>query len=355
MNRVVLLLAVTALTGVGPLSGQDASLLVGGVHARYADSVRGTAGVISARFGATAKRSAGVVDASFSRFRTGETAIQFGGQGVHAWPISRAVSIGAVGLGTFGAFDGGNQSGIVSIGPAMLVGSGRVGGSIRLGAGAVRRVDGVGLSLLSADARFDARATSGVLLSLRTSANRADTIRFVDVGADVTLSHGIARLESGLGMRAGHLGDNPEWHVRLSLRAAPAAVIEAAAGAYPRDLSGFNSGGFATVGLRVGVPARAPAALRRVAALAVQRLSGGRVKLSVSVPEAQAVAIAGEWNAWTPSALARDGRRWTTELGLRPGVYRFALLVNGQRWTVPDDVAAIPDDFGGKAGLLVVP
>jgi hypothetical protein len=40
---------------------------------------------------------------------------------------------------------------------------------------------------------------------------------------------------------------------------------------------------------------------------------------------------------------------------LAPGVYRFALLVNGDRWTVPDEIAAVPDEFGGKAALLVIP
>jgi len=335
------------------VAAQDVSVLVGGVHARYADSVTGTAGLVSARFGASARRTAGVLDASFSRFATGETAIQFGGQAVHAWQVSRAASLGFVGFGSFGAFDGGSRSGTVAAGPALLLGAGRVGGSVRFAGGAVERVDGARLSLLTADARLDTRITQALTLTLRGNATRADHVRFADLGGEFTLSHGFVRLESGIGVRAGDLRDNPAWHVRLSLQATPGTVFEASTGAYPRDISGFNSGGFASVGFRVRVPARIPAPLRR--AVAVQRLGAERVRVSINFPQAREVAIAGEWNAWTPAALSRSGGRWTIDLGLRPGVYRFSLLVNGDRWTVPDDVAAVPDDFGGKAALLVVP
>ena len=142
--------------------------------------------------------------------------------------------------------------------------------------------------------------------------------------------------------------------MRLAVRPTPGTVLEAAAGAYPRDVSGFKSGGFASVGLRFTLPSRTPIVLRR--SVAVERLGQAKVKVSIAVPDARAVAIAGEWNAWTPAALARDGAgRWSVELALSPGVYRFALLVNGNRWTVPDDIAAVPDDFGGKAALLVIP
>lgn len=352
--RTLRLLVVAGGLVVSPLRAQDASIFLGGVHARYADSVTGTAGLVSARVGHTGRRSATLFDANFSRFATGETAVQVAGQAVLTWSLSHGARIGVVGLGTASTFNGSNQAGILAGGPVLLVGVRRVGGSLRVGGGGVRRVDGTNLSLFTAEGRLDTKLTSAFTVTIQTAATRASGLRFADFAGAVTFERRLVRAEAGMGMRAGNLRDNPEWHVRAEIRPTAAAVLEAAAGAYPRDVSGFKSGGFASVGLRFTVPGRAPLVARR--SVAVQRLGQARVKVSIAVPDARAVAIAGEWNAWTPAALARDGSgRWSVELALSPGVYRFALLVNGDRWTVPDDIAAVPDDFGGKAALLVIP
>jgi hypothetical protein len=37
------------------------------------------------------------------------------------------------------------------------------------------------------------------------------------------------------------------------------------------------------------------------------------------------------------------------------GLYRIDVRVDGGAWTVPPGLAAVPDDFGGEVGLLVVP
>jgi hypothetical protein len=37
-----------------------------------------------------------------------------------------------------------------------------------------------------------------------------------------------------------------------------------------------------------------------------------------------------------------------------PGEYRYAFRVNGSAWTVPDDVAAVDDGFGGRSAWLSV-
>jgi hypothetical protein len=337
-----------------PLAAQQASIFMGGVHARYADSVTGTAGLLAARIGHTGRRFATLFDANFSRFATGEAAVQVAGQGVLTWPLSRAASIGILGLGTVSTFDGGNQSAILAGGPVLLVGFSQVGGSLRVGGGGVRRVDGSELSLLTGQARLDTKVTGNITLTTQAAATRAGALRFADFGGGLAWERPAFRVEAGIGARVGDLPDNPEWRVRVEVRPTGGTVLEAAAGAYPRDVSGFTSGGFASVGLRVAVPGRVPAVMRR--AVAVQRLGQAKVKVSIAVPGARDVAIAGEWNAWTPAALQRDAAgRWSVELALAPGVYRFALLVNGDRWTVPDEIAAVPDEFGGKAALLVIP
>jgi hypothetical protein len=41
-------------------------------------------------------------------------------------------------------------------------------------------------------------------------------------------------------------------------------------------------------------------------------------------------------------------------VALPPGVYRFNLIVDGERWIVPEGVTAVDDGYGGKTCLLVV-
>ncbi|MSR06296.1 MAG: hypothetical protein EXR93_04385 [Gemmatimonadetes bacterium] len=354
MKRAAWLLVAAGSLATGSLAAQEASILVGGVHARYADSVAGTAALVSARVGFAQRRTAAMFDASFSRFTTGETAVQVAGQGVLTLPLSGSVNLGVVGFGSARTFDGTNHSEIAAGGPVLLFTARRVGGSVRVGGGGVRRVDGTNLLLFTGEGRLDARVSGLVTLTAQAAASRTATAQFADAAAVVTLERGIVRLESGLGIRAGDLRDNPEWHVRFQVHPTISTVLEATAGEYPRDVSGFTSGGFASVGLRFTLPQRTVFTGRR--SVAVERLGQARVKVSIAVPDAKAVAIAGEWNAWKPASLARDrAGRWSAELALLPGVYRFALLVNGDRWTVPDDITAVPDDFGGKAALLVIP
>ena len=57
----------------------------------------------------------------------------------------------------------------------------------------------------------------------------------------------------------------------------------------------------------------------------------------------------------TPFPLRYEGSgRWSIELRLESGIYKYALLVNGEDWTVPTGAPTLPDDLGGKVGLLTV-
>ena len=71
--------------------------------------------------------------------------------------------------------------------------------------------------------------------------------------------------------------------------------------------------------------------------------------------EATSVAIAGDWNGWTAFPLRREASgRWSIELQLEPGVYKYSLLVDDQLWTIPEGAPTLPDEFGGEVGLLIV-
>ena len=71
--------------------------------------------------------------------------------------------------------------------------------------------------------------------------------------------------------------------------------------------------------------------------------------------KAETIELAGVWNGWLPVAMERveDGT-WSTVLTLEPGIYQYAIVVDGSTWTVPDGVPSEPDDFGGEVATLVV-
>jgi hypothetical protein len=73
------------------------------------------------------------------------------------------------------------------------------------------------------------------------------------------------------------------------------------------------------------------------------------------MPGATSVAIAGNWNAWTPSPLKAVGENlWEAALRIPPGTYYFSLLVDGKDWVVPGGVAVVPDGMGGMVAVLTV-
>jgi len=105
------------------------------------------------------------------------------------------------------------------------------------------------------------------------------------------------------------------------------------------------------------VPPRLPSRIALVGALSVACVAGfllGRVLTSegeplltaggtlfaVVAPQAQSVAVVGEFSAWQPIPLTEAASRgvWTTMLELPPGRYEYALVVDG-RWIGQDPLA----------------
>jgi len=135
----------------------------------------------------------------------------------------------------------------------------------------------------------------------------------------------------------------------------PRVTIEAGYGGFMSDpFLGFGRATSGNLGARV--------AIGRVAArppeLVMAQRVGARVLVRVRVPGATSVAIAGEWTNWSPVQLRRikaGSHEWEVDFELAPGTYRFNLLVDGARWTLPAGVASVPDELGGRVALLVVP
>jgi hypothetical protein len=53
--------------------------------------------------------------------------------------------------------------------------------------------------------------------------------------------------------------------------------------------------------------------------------------------------------------MVRDGGAFVHRLTLPTGTHRVAVRVNGGAWRAPRGLAAVADDFGGQAGVVVVP
>jgi hypothetical protein len=134
------------------------------------------------------------------------------------------------------------------------------------------------------------------------------------------------------------------------------AAVVVGAGSYPGDLLQALPGGrYVSAALRIA--SRRP----RVPAppeggRAVYARAPGDTELRFRVAGATRVELIGDWTAWQPVSLRRaaDGA-WVTRVTLDRGAYRFNLIVDGNRWTVPDGVVAVDDGFGGRMALLVVP
>ena len=88
--------------------------------------------------------------------------------------------------------------------------------------------------------------------------------------------------------------------------------------------------------------------------LAVSRL-GDHVRLSLRVPGARHVEIAGDFTEWSPVALRQEhGDVWAVSVPLAPGVYRINVRVDGGEWMPPPGASRTVDAYEGTVGVLVV-
>jgi len=350
-----------------PLHAQEVSFRLGGLHAQYADSIRGDAGLVGARLSWSTERMRSVLDASWAEYDGGNGVGQVWGSTDLIALASRRAALGFHLDGVLNA---------IRLGPTTLTGTAEVFGAavtgplllaVGLDAGGVRRLDGArrpfGAAVIRA--RWSVRRWSA---TAELSATASDTIRYQD--ASLSLQWRGRRVNAGalVGGRAGDLTRHPWAQGWASAELTRRISLEFAAGGYPRELSGFDRGRYLLAGLRVrfgrastgGLLARRNyEVLRRAgtAGLDLERLDSGRVAVTFRLAaDSGAPAIAGDWNEWVPSPLTPAGPdTWRAVLTLTPGTHRFALVLPGGRWIVPPGVTKLPDDFGGEVGLLVVP
>ena len=349
--------ALAGLLCVPILAAQQVTLRAGGFHTTYADTITGTAATLGGELAWAGLRGRSSIGAAFSQFSEGSRAFQAYGTGVHLLGLNPALSLGLSGDGVVYALQrgiwagraSGGLFGVTSLGPLVAIATASAGG--------VHRVDGTGDPLVAGSVRL---RTEGRDWTLEGSVEglHAGTIRYADVGAGFQALRGPVTLEAAVGMRLGNIGHTGWGQARVAWQVVAPLTIEASAGRYAPDISGFLEGNFISAGVRVGFgsPGRLIGRdLPASDAMAVRRDRSGGLNVEFKLPRAERVAIAGEWNGWEPQPLAASGSgRWRVRLRLAPGVYRFSLVDGDGHWFVPSGIPSMPDDFGGTAGLLVV-
>jgi len=345
------------VAATSPVVGQRASLFAGGAHARYADSVSGTAASLGGELSLTSANAAGSGGVSYTKFTSGEWGVDLSLSGFAVRPATEPVILGLSFGGRFSDFEGGTWSGEGAVGPFAAKTLGSVMTSLAVTVGGVRRVDESSLSMARAGLTANYTLRSGATLEGGLTGTTADTIQYADFTAGARLIWEGAALMLAVGARAGDLSDDPWFQASLEAELTPQATLEAGLGRYPRSLVGLTDGLYASAGVRFHIgPSTRPAVGRTRLPLTVEPLGDGRLRVSLTYDEpVERLEIAGDWNGWVPLPLSQEGAgRWSFEVRLDPGIYRFSIVVNGSEWTVPDGVATVPDDFGGTVGLLVV-
>jgi hypothetical protein len=91
----------------------------------------------------------------------------------------------------------------------------------------------------------------------------------------------------------------------------------------------------------------------KTAVLTATAADPGRYLLSLTVRKARSVRIKGDLTNWETIEMQRDnGDVWQVELPAAPGVYKINLSIDQGAWLVPAGLIAVPDGFGGSAGVL---
>jgi hypothetical protein len=115
---------------------------------------------------------------------------------------------------------------------------------------------------------------------------------------------------------------------------------------------------YASIGLRVTVgrtslPTAAGAVKREnPVELVIERSR----TVEIREPAGSRVEVIGDFTEWRP-VLCPEVAPGVFALAVprTHGVYRIDVRVDGGPWAVPPGLVAVPDDFGGEVGLLVVP
>lgn len=87
----------------------------------------------------------------------------------------------------------------------------------------------------------------------------------------------------------------------------------------------------------------------------VRREEWPRIRFTLPAPDADRVALVGDFTGWEPASMEHRNGLWVLERRVPPGTYHFGFMVDG-RWHVPEDAPGrVEDEWGRHNATLVVP
>ncbi|MEE9132740.1 MAG: isoamylase early set domain-containing protein [Gemmatimonadota bacterium] len=82
------------------------------------------------------------------------------------------------------------------------------------------------------------------------------------------------------------------------------------------------------------------------------------VQFVLEAPSANTVAVAGDFNDWSPNMVLTDPEGdgiWTGRVALKPGVHQYMFVIDGTQWTTDPRADRYTDDgFGNRNAVLVI-
>jgi hypothetical protein len=82
------------------------------------------------------------------------------------------------------------------------------------------------------------------------------------------------------------------------------------------------------------------------------------VQFVLDAPMATSVAVAGDFNDWSPQMVLSDPDGdgvWTGRVALKPGVHQYMFVIDGTEWRTDPNADRYADDgFGNRNAVLVI-
>jgi len=373
-----LALAAFPLVAGAQLTG--ASIDLGGLTMRYADSVDATALALTPAFWA---------ESSLTSFALAGTLSQFASDG---WSAQGAAAgsvftrrIGSLlgeleGASGGSAHNDGSRTGqILATARAHFAGAER---GVWAGGGLGRTWDGfTWRSVRQGEAGAWTSMGAVTALASVTPVVVDDSVRYTDaqLSAGVNLRHFELTASGGFrgGGRLPTLGGTAKSWGSASVTGwiGSRIAIVASAGTYPVDLTqGFPGGRFASLSVRLGarrfapslsqvsqvslvdgIPPASGAGPSTATVFELRNVGGGAREIRVLAPSASSVELMGDFTDWAPVRLTLGGEGWwSVRLPIAVGIHEINLRIDGGAWITPPGLMSRSDEFGGSVGLLVV-
>ncbi len=223
------------------------------------------------------------------------------------------------------------------------------------------------------------KRTSGTVAAVVTTSHDTDLLAasglpsrrpigpFVVRDATFTLQQSFSALDiAATGtFRAGE-GVSPHVNDRALMLAAafylsPVVALTVSGGRQLADpLRALPDAKILSASVRVLFLRRDPAVLQidRYGAIALTKSDpegGATLTLRVLANSSARVEAYGTFSGWQPVPMHWVLDAWELQVHVPPGPQRVAVRVNGSQWRAPANLTKVTDEFGGEAGLVVVP